>query len=81
MMQTTVWDRPAVREDEHFYRVLPGVDLSSVAAAKMEPFLKRLNARRCTCACMRTVAGCRNHHSSCNFSLAVAKEAVDAASR
>ena len=76
MMQVTVWNHPAVPEREPFYTVLPGVDLSGVPPAKLPALLKDLNTRRCPCECLRTVAGCRNHHGSCSYSVAVAKQAV-----
>jgi|SRR5271157_4323788 len=79
MMQSTVWNRPAEREP--FYTTLPGVDLSGVPPAKLPALLKDLNTRRCPCECMRTVAGCRNHHRSCNYSVALAKQAVAAAQK
>ncbi len=81
MMQSTVWNRAAIPAAEPFYTTLPGVDLSGVPAAKLPALLKQLNTRRCPCECMRTVAGCRNHHATCNFSLAIAKDAVAAAAR
>ena len=81
MMQSTAWNHPAVRASEPFYTTLPGVDLSGVPPAKLPALLKDLNARRCTCECMRTVASCRNHHGTCSFSVAIAREAVVAASK
>lgn len=79
MMQSTVWNRPVVKEREPFYTTLPGVDLSGVPPAKLPALLKDLNTRRCPCECLRTVASCRNHHGSCSFSVAIAKEAAEAA--
>jgi hypothetical protein len=81
MMQSTVWNRPAVPASEPFYTTLPGVDLSGVPPAKLPALLKDLNKRHCPCECMRTVAGCRNHHGTCSFSVAIAKQAVAAASK
>lgn len=81
IMQSTVWNRPAVQTREPFYTWIPGVDLGRVPPARLLALLRDLNTRRCTCECMRTVASCRNHHSSCSFSVAIAKEAIAAASR
>lgn len=79
MMWSTVWNRPVVREREPFYTTLPGVDLSGVPPAKLPALLRDLNTRRCPCECLRTVASCRNHHDSCSYSVAIAKQAVEAA--
>ena len=76
MMQSTVWNAPPVRAGEPFYNTLPGVDLSAVPLQKLPALLKDLNARRCPCECMRTVASCRNHHDTCTFSTAIARQAA-----
>jgi len=78
MLQATVWNQPAPPEPT-FYTTLPGVDLSALSSRQRAAVLKLLNARRCPCECMRTVAGCRNHHAICNLSLAEARAAVAAA--
>jgi hypothetical protein len=78
MMQSTVWNSTAIPAAEPFYTTLPGVDLRGVPAAKLPALLKQLNTRRCPCECLRTVASCRNHHGTCSFSLAIAKEATAA---
>ncbi len=76
MMQSTVWNRTAIPAPEPFYTTFPGVDLSEAPAAKLPALLKQLNTRRCPCECMRTVAGCRNRHATCNFGLAIANQAA-----
>ena len=81
MLQSTVWNQPVAKEREPFYTSLPGVDLSGVPAAKLPALLKDLNARRCPCECLRTVASCRNHHGTCTYSLAIARQAVEAAGK
>jgi hypothetical protein len=74
----TVW-RSGPTEKEPFYTALPGVELTGVPPEKAEAILNKLNVQRCPCDCMRTVASCRNHHGSCQLSLATAREAVKAA--
>lgn len=74
LLDATVWKTP--REKEPFYRSLPGIQMDGLASAEADSLLKRLNAQRCPCDCARTVASCRNHHASCSFSLAIAREAV-----
>ncbi len=81
MLQSTVWNQPVVKQRESFYTTLPGVDLSTVPPAKLPALLKDLNTRRCPCECLRTVASCRNHHGTCTYSLAIARQAADAARR
>jgi hypothetical protein len=78
MLQATVWNQPAPAEPT-FYATLPGVDLSALSSQQRAAVLKLLNARRCPCECMRTVASCRNHHGSCTLSLAEARAVVAAA--
>jgi hypothetical protein len=77
-LSLTVW-RPEPAEKEPFYTTLPGADMSGVPAEKADALLKHLNVERCPCDCMRTVASCRNHHDSCQLSLARCREAVKAA--
>jgi hypothetical protein len=74
LLEATVWKTP--REKEPLYNSLPGIQMDGLAPAEGESILKRLNAQRCPCDCARTVASCRNHHASCSFSLAIAREAV-----
>jgi hypothetical protein len=76
-----VWQQPRSPEAEPFYTNLPGVDLSGIPPAKLQALLKRLNVQRCTCDCGRSVASCRNNHSSCTNSLAAARAAVEAAKK
>jgi hypothetical protein len=72
MLGATVWNqRPA--DEPAFYSTLPGVDLAALSAEQRSALLKRLNAQRCPCGCMRTVAGCRNRHAICELSLAEAR--------
>jgi hypothetical protein len=68
-------------EPEPFYTELPGVDLTGIPPAEKAALLKRLNRQRCSCDCTRSVASCRNHHSSCSLSIAAAKEAAEAAKK
>ena len=81
LVQPTVWTDRRPEAPEPYYTELPGVDLSGLSPARKEALLKRLNAQRCPCDCTRTIASCRNHHASCSMSLAVAREAVEAARR
>jgi hypothetical protein len=78
MLQATVWNLPPEPE-QGFYSTLPGVDLSDLSSEQRAAILKRLNAQRCPCGCMRTVASCRNHHGGCNLSLAEARAQAAAA--
>jgi hypothetical protein len=79
VMFATVWSRPVARDRDLFYTNLPEVDLSGVPPTRLPALLRELNSRRCTCGCMRTIAGCRNHHGSCALSKAAAQAAVAAA--
>ncbi|OGF14396.1 MAG: hypothetical protein A2W00_12920 [Candidatus Eisenbacteria bacterium RBG_16_71_46] len=47
---------------------VPGVDLAALPPARREVFLRFANARRCTCDCGYTLAGCRNFDASCETS-------------
>ena len=73
----TVW-RSEPAEKEPFYMTLPGVDMTGVPPEKAQAVIKKLNVQRCPCECMRTIASCRNHHDSCQLSLATSREAVKA---
>ena len=79
VLSLTVWRGSVPVEKEVFYRTLPGVDMGGLAPERAETLLKQLNAQRCHCGCMRTMAGCRNHHGSCTESLAIGRDAVAAA--
>ena len=81
VLQLNVWHDAAPAEADQYYTELPGVDLSGLQPAEKEAVLKRLNAMRCPCDCMRTIASCRNHHGSCTTSLAIARQAVEAAKK
>jgi hypothetical protein len=81
VLQSTVWHDAAPAEAEQYYTELPGVDLSGLRRPEKKALLKRLNAMRCPCDCLRTIASCRNHHSSCTTSLAIARQAVEAAKK
>jgi hypothetical protein len=72
LLETTVWNQPSEPEPA-FYFAIPGVDLSPLSAEARAALLRRLNAQGCPCGCMRTVAGCRNRHTSCTLSLAEAR--------
>jgi hypothetical protein len=78
LMQSTVWNQPA-EPPEPFYRTIPDVDTTLLASEKVEGLLKEWNVRPCNCGCMRTVASCRNNHTSCALSLSIADEGVKAA--
>ena len=78
LLQSTVWNQ-RFAAPEPFYRTIPDVDTSALAPAKVEGLLKEWNVRPCTCGCMRTVASCRNHHTTCTLSLSIAAEGVAAA--
>jgi len=68
--------QPAGAERVAFYTAIPDIDLRSVDRARLPDLLRQLNTRRCPCGCMRTVAGCRNHHRSCPDSIAAALDLV-----
>jgi hypothetical protein len=75
----TAWSHLKPAPKEPFYTTLPGVNMENLPPAKADAVLKKLNALRCHCECMRSVASCRNHHSSCGDSIAAAQDEVDAA--
>jgi hypothetical protein len=81
VVNVTAWShlKPAPREP--FYTTLPGVNMQNLPPEKEDAVLKKLNALRCRCECMRTVASCRNHHSSCSESTVAAQQEVDTAER
>ena len=81
ILQSTVWHNAAPVEADQFYTELPGVDLSGLQPAEKEEALKRLNKLHCPCDCLRTIASCRNRHSSCTTSLVIARQAVEAAKK
>jgi hypothetical protein len=77
----TAWSdlKPAAKEP--FYTTVPGVNMKNLRPEKADAVLKKLNVLRCPCECMRSVASCRNHHSSCTESIVDAQNEVDAARR
>lgn len=75
----TSWRPREPSEKEPTYTTLPGVDMTGVLPERAAAMLKKLNVQRCPCDCMRTIASCRNHHDSCQLSLATARTAVKAA--
>ena len=77
----TAWSHLKPASKEPFYTTLPGVNMQKLPPEKEAAVLKKLNAMRCGCECMRTVASCRNHHSSCTESIVAAQEEVNAAAR
>jgi hypothetical protein len=81
LLQWTDWKQLRSSGAEPFYTTLPDVDLSGLPPAKLQALLQRLNLQRCTCACGRSVASCRNNHRSCANSLIAARDAVEAAKR
>lgn len=54
-----------------------GVDLDSLDAARRVVFLRFANARRCTCGCGYTLAGCRSYDPSCEVSLPIVRTLFD----
>jgi hypothetical protein len=81
MARFTVWSQSEPVAKEPFYAVLPGVNMDHLPAAKADAVLKKLNIQRCHCGCMRSVASCRNHHSSCTESMVAAQDELNAARR
>src|ERR1035441_4607641 len=77
----TAWGQAEPVAKEPFYLTLPGVNVDSLPPPKADAVLKKLNVERCHCGCMRSVASCRNHHSSCTESIVAARDEVDAAGR
>lgn len=54
-----------------------GVDLDSLDATQRTIFLRFANARRCTCGCGYTLAGCRSYDPSCEISLPIVRALFD----
>lgn len=81
VLQSTVWHNNEPAEADQYYTELPGVDLKDLQPAEKEALLKRLNKLHCPCDCLRTIASCRNRHTSCTMSLAIARQAVEAAKK
>jgi hypothetical protein len=77
----TAWSHLKPAPKEPFYTTIPGVNLENLPPEKADAVLKKLNVLRCHCECMRTVASCRNHHSSCTESIVAAQNEVNAAAR
>jgi thiol-disulfide isomerase/thioredoxin len=55
---------------------IPGIDLSTMSAAKRTEALQKLNAQPCTCGCDLTVARCRVDDPTCGVSLPLARQIV-----
>jgi thiol-disulfide isomerase/thioredoxin len=55
---------------------IPGVQLSSLPAAKRAEALQKLNGQPCTCGCDLTVAKCRVDDPNCGVSLPLARQIV-----
>ena len=81
VLQSTAWHEAAPAEADQYYTELPGVDLGGLQPAEKDALLKRLNKLHCPCDCMRTIASCRNRHTSCTMSLAIARQAFEAAKK
>jgi hypothetical protein len=77
----TAWRQSEPVAKEPFYSTLPGVNMDHLTPPKADALLKKLNVQRCHCGCMRSVASCRNHHSSCTESIVAARDEVNAAGR
>lgn len=77
----TAWSHLKPAPKEPFYTSLPGVNMENLPPEKADAVLKKLNVLRCRCGCMRTVASCRNHHTSCTESIVAAQNEVNAATR
>src|SRR5258705_10440214 len=69
-------EKPVGVENAAAVKEIPGIDLSSVPAAKRTDVLVALNEEACTCGCGLTVAKCRIDDPSCPVSLPKAKEIV-----
>ena len=76
----TVWSQSEPVAKAPFFTTLPGVNMEQLPPDKVEALLKKLNVQRCHCGCMRSVASCRNLHSSCTESIVTARDEVNAAS-
>ncbi len=48
---------------------VPGVDVSGLDSVRLAIFVSHANARRCTCGCGYTLAGCRAYDPTCEKSL------------
>ena len=81
LLRVTAWRQSEPGAEVPFYTTIPGVNVENLPPAKVNTVLKKLNIRRCHCGCMRSVAGCRNHHSSCTESTIAAQDEVNAARR
>jgi hypothetical protein len=81
VLQSTVWHNNEPAEADQYYTELPGVDLKGLQPEEKEALLERLNKLHCPCDCLRTIASCRNRHTSCTMSLAIARQAVEAAKK
>ena len=81
ILQSTLWHNAEPAEADQYYTELPGVDLSGLQPTEKDALLKRLNQQHCPCDCLRTIASCRNRHTSCTMSLAIARQAVEAAKK
>jgi thiol-disulfide isomerase/thioredoxin len=57
---------------------IPGIDLKALKDDQRKTILARLNGDKCTCGCDLTLAQCRINDSSCNVSLPIAQDIVDA---
>jgi len=55
---------------------IPGIDLTTLPAARRVDALQKLNAASCTCGCDLTVAKCRVDDPACGVSLPLAREIV-----
>jgi hypothetical protein len=58
---------------------VPGLDLMALAPAQRELFLRFANARRCTCGCGYTLAGCRAYDAECETSGPLVQALYDSA--
>jgi hypothetical protein len=81
VLQSTVWHNNEPAEADQYYTELPGVDLKDLQPSEKEALLARLNKLHCPCDCLRTIASCRNRHTSCTMSLAIARQAAEAAKK
>ena len=55
---------------------IPGIDLTTLPAARRADALQKLNAASCTCGCDLTVAKCRVDDPACGVSLPLARQIV-----
>ena len=61
-------DTGAAEDKSRWMPEVKGFDVSDLAPERREMFVRFANARRCTCGCGYTLAGCRTYDPSCPVS-------------